>query len=79
MFLYFKTADGCYQIQPVSPNWEPVPIINVPLSFVIVRDWVDEQKPTYEERQAIRKYKLEKEELLKDGITRIFSYIEVIE
>ena len=79
MFLYFKTADGCYQIQPVSPNWIPVPIITVPLRFVILRDWVDDSQPTFEEKQSVRRYKLEKEELLQDGITKVFSYIEVIE
>ncbi len=79
-FIMFKTACQCTRMVPVSPTWEAMPEIKVPLVFPPeVMDWVqpnprDDQVFAVE---GIRRFRLEREDMLGDGRSKIFTYVEL--
>ena len=77
-FIYFQTACGCQRMVPATPRWGPEPMINVPLSFPLaVHDWInDPTDDSIKPHIAVRRFRLEREEVLEDGFTRIFTYRE---
>jgi len=42
-----------------------------------VRDWINPIEPSLTPETAVRNYRLEKEEILQDGITKLYTYVEV--
>lgn len=66
-------------MKPASANWKPMPTIELPLQYpTAVRDWInDDQDTTFRVRVGRRKYRLEREEMLNDASTVVYSYVEV--
>jgi hypothetical protein len=78
-FIYFHTACGCYKMVPASPQWRPTPYITVPLEVPTqVLDWVSNTELDLSSTQPIRKFRLDAEEWLQDGETRMFTYREIM-
>ena len=78
-FLYFHTACGCYKMVPASPHWRPEPYIVVPLDVPTqIVDWTSGNEYDTSPQTPVRRFRLETEEWLKDGETRMFTYREVM-
>lgn len=79
-YIMYKTACQCTRMVPVTPTWLPVPEIRIPLLFPPeVMDWI--QKEPRDDQvfttTGIRRFRLEREDLLGDGRTMIWTYVEM--
>jgi len=79
-FIYINTADGCVRMILASPTWDPLPNIILPLVFPPeIKDWVQEEirddQVSY--IASTRRYRLEREDIMQDGKTKLFTYREM--